>query len=186
MAHPRCHRGELTRATSVTADASGRAAPQRQIPQSSATDRQPQRPPSKDRGVVGRRRLRRPTSLPRGTPEGRDRSPDPTRGTRRSTGTRQCRRWFRAAAGSSQSVAAWTRRIPCGVSPSRAYERQLMIDRRDRALDVFAGDPSANHERAGGERRIEAAVDVVGHTLALADAVAQTARRARTDPARCS
>ena len=55
------------------------------------------------------------------------------------------------------------------------HVRDLLIDRRQRALDVLARDARANHQRSFREARVKAAVDVVRHPLLLANAVAETA-----------
>ena len=64
--------------------------------------------------------------------------------------------------------------------------RHLLVDRRDRAIDVRRADAGAHDQRALDDVRVERAEDVVRHPLPLADAVAEPPADARTGRARCS
>src|SRR5262249_26362356 len=51
----------------------------------------------------------------------------------------------------------------------------LLINRRDCAVDVRGTDAGTDHQRSFGDIRVERARDVVGHPLPFADAVAEPA-----------
>ena len=99
---------------------------------------------------------------------------------------RRCRRWSRARAASSRSGTAATRRAPSAVRPSRRSARDLLVDRRDRAIDVRRADAGANDQRALDDVRVERAEHVVRHPLPLADAVAEPAADRVLAERRCS
>ena len=59
------------------------------------------------------------------------------------------------------------------LAPTRRHE--LLVDRRDRAIDVRGADAGADEQRPGRDVRVERARHVVRHALPLADAVAEPA-----------